>query len=105
MAGTPSEAPRSNEAPSGSGTAWRSGTTVHSAAVPQRRPAAASNSHTPSPTRPASTPPPTVPLADARAVHVRDLEAVDGAGSQPRAGFAVGGVDARGAHPDQDLPW
>src|ERR1035441_4439400 len=51
MAGTPSEAPRSNEARSGSGVACRSGTTLHSAAVPHREPAAASHSQTRSPAR------------------------------------------------------
>ena len=65
MAGTPSWAPSSNDAPSGSSTACRSGTTVHSAAVPHRRPAAASNSQTRWPTRPGSTPGPTASMTPA----------------------------------------
>ena len=65
MAGTPRQAPSSNEAPSGSGTACRAGTTVHSAAVPHRRPAAASQIQTRSPTRPGSTPAPTASMTPA----------------------------------------
>ena len=50
-AGTPSEAPSSNEAWSGSGIACAAGTTVYSAAVPQRLLCAASSTQTRSPMR------------------------------------------------------
>src|SRR5262249_56092988 len=62
IAGTPRLAPSSRDALAGSGTAWRSVTTVHSAAVPQRRPAADIHSQTRCPTRAGSTPSPTASL-------------------------------------------
>ena len=65
IAGTPRLAPSSKEALSGRGTAWRPGTTVHSAAVPHRRPAAASQSQTRWPTRAGSTPSPTASITPA----------------------------------------
>src|ERR1700733_8557328 len=42
-------------------------------------------------------------LDDAGAVVVRDLKAVDRARGEPGPGLVVGGVDAGGVHPDQDL--
>src|SRR6201986_594447 len=96
MAGTPSEAPSSNEAPSGSVTACRAGTVVHSAAVPQRRPARGTHSPTP-------PPPGADRLDDPGAILVRDLVVVDGPRHRPGPGLVVGGVDAGGVHADQDL--
>ena len=63
--GTPRLAPSSMETPSGSGTARFSGTTVHSAAVPQRRPAAARYSHTRWPIRSSGPPGPTASITPA----------------------------------------
>ena len=65
IAGTPSDAPSSNDVPPGSGTAWREGTTVYSAAVPHRLRCAASHTHTRSPTRAGSTSAPTASIAPA----------------------------------------
>ena len=65
IAGTPRLAPKSIEIPSGSRTARSAGTTVHSAAVPQRRPAAAIQTHTRWPTRPGSTPSPKASMTPA----------------------------------------
>ena len=102
MAGTPSEAPSSKVAPPGSGTACRAGSAVHSAAVPH----AAAGRGQPQPDPLADTArvhPGADRLDDPRAVLVRDLEAVDGPRDSPGPGLMVGGVDAGGVHPDQDL--
>ena len=64
-AGTPRLAPSSKEALSGRGTAWRPGSTVHSAAVPHRRPDAAIQVQTRWPTRAGSTPSPTASITPA----------------------------------------
>ena len=102
MAGTPSEAPSSNEAPSGSATACRAGSTVHSAAVPQQLPTAASHSQTRSPIRAGSTPAPTASITPAPS-WCGTWKLVDGPRDRPGPGLVIGGVDARGVHPDQDL--
>ena len=64
-AGMPSDAPSSNDASAGSGTACSAGTTQNSAAVPHWRRHAAKYTHTRSPTRASSTPSPTASITPA----------------------------------------
>ncbi len=64
-AGTPSDAPSSKEAPSGSGIACSAGTIVYSAAVPQPRWRAAISTQTRSPTRLGLMPGPTASIVPA----------------------------------------
>ena len=102
-AGTPSVAPSSKEASSGSGRARSAGTTQNWAADPQRLPTAAVMSQTRSPTRSAGTPGPTASMTPAPSMCGTWNPSIrPGRDSGPR--LDIGGVDGRGHHSDEHLP-